>query len=146
MSTCKFCALLTTPNLGAALPNLVLETDRVVAALNRRPVAPGHVTLILKAHHEQTSDLVDTHLTGFGDVAGRVARVLEKAYGPARVVLLGDGKRSAHLHFHLIPEPAGATLDAGAAVTDLNLATRPPTLSDAETTAAVRALREALQA
>jgi hypothetical protein len=61
-------------------------------------------------------------------------------------VLLGDGKRSAHLHFHLIPEPAGATLDVGFAVTDLNLATRPPTLSDAETTVAVRALREALQA
>ena len=119
MSSCKFCALLSASNLGAALPNLVLETDRVVAALNRRPVAPGHVTLILKAHHEHTSDLVDTHLTGFGEVAGRLARVLEKAYGPARVVLLGDGKRSAHLHFHLIPEPAGATLDLGAAVTDL---------------------------
>jgi diadenosine tetraphosphate (Ap4A) HIT family hydrolase len=42
--------VLAAPDLAVALPNLILQTDTVVAVLNRRPVAPGHVTLILKAH------------------------------------------------------------------------------------------------
>ena len=123
MNECKFCQLLAT---GAArLPNFLVETPTAVVALNRRPGAPGHVTVILKAHHPRTSDLVDAHLAGIGGLAGRISAALEKLHAPGRVVLLGDGKRSAHLHLHLIPEPAGQTLDLGAVTAALNL---PPPL------------------
>jgi histidine triad (HIT) family protein len=144
MSTCKFCALLAEGGLAERLPNLVLETKHAVVAVNRRPLAPGHVTLIVKRHHEQTSELRDTDLTGVCDLVGHIAAALERHYQPHRVVFLGDGKPSAHLHFHLIPEPAGAPLDMGAVASDLNLTARPNTLPDAELSALVEKLRSSL--
>jgi len=144
MSDCKFCSLLATPDLGTALPNLLLQTDHMVVALNRRPITPGHLTIILKAHYAHTSDCRDDHLTGLGGLLGRLSRALEKLHVPQRVVLLSDGKRSAHLHLHVIPEPFGSNLDLGAIVTDLNQPTRPATLTDAETAATLERLRAIL--
>jgi diadenosine tetraphosphate (Ap4A) HIT family hydrolase len=144
MSTCKFCALLAQGGLAERLPNLVLETKTAVVAVNRRPLTSGHVTLILKRHHDRTRELRDADLTGVGDLAGRISDALERHYQPHRVVFLGDGKPSAHLHFHLIPEPAGTPLDLGAVVSDLNLTARPNTLLDAELTALVEMLRSSL--
>lgn len=144
MSTCKFCALVAEGKLPERLSNLVLETERAVVVVNRCPVAPGHITLILKAHHDRIGMLRDDDLCGFGTLAGRIAAVLEHDYQPRRVVFLGDGKPSAHLHFHLIPEVAESPLDLGAVVTDLNLAARINTLDDGETTALVARLRRAI--
>ena len=143
MNDCKFCSVLAAPDLGVALPNLILQTDTVVAVLNRRPVAPGHVTLILKAHRPQTSGLVDADLAGFGTLAGRLSAILERRFRPARVILLGDGKPSAHLHLHLIPEPAGRPVSLADAVADLNLAARPATLTDADLASLLPELRRA---
>jgi len=144
MSECKFCALLAGPGLETSLPNLVLHDANVVAVLNRRPAAPGHVTLILKAHHARTSNFANAQLSGLGDRVGQLAAALEAIHHPDRVVLLGDGKRTAHLHLHLVPEPAGSALDLGAIVTDLNLPTRAPTLTDHDMIAELSELRERL--
>lgn len=146
MNDCKFCGLLAGGDLAAKLPNLVIETPTAVVAVNRRPHGPGHLTLMLKRHHTRTSEMQDANLAGVGDLLGRLAGALERLHSPGRVVLLGDGKRSAHVHLHLIPEPTAAPLDLGAVVTDLNLSVRPPTLSDAETAATVKAVRAALNA
>ena len=143
MSDYKFCSVLVAPDLAVALPNLILQTDTVVAVLNRRPVAPGHVTLILKAHRPQTSGLVDADLAGLGTLTGRLSAVLEKRFQPKRVILLGDGKPSAHLHLHLIPESADTPVSLADAIADLNLAERPATLSDAKLAALLPELRRA---
>lgn len=144
MSDCKFCSLLNSGPLAASLSNLVVETDRAVVAVNRKPVAPGHVTIILKRHHNRTSDLQDGDLGGVGHLLGRLSRLLEERFQPGRVVFLGDGKRSAHVHWHLIPEPAGVTLDLGATVADLNLASRQATLTEPDVQVLVAALRHGL--
>ncbi len=143
MSTCKFCALVADGKLQESLPNLLVQTACAVVAVNRRPFSPGHLTVMLKCHRDRTSELCNNDLAGFGSLIGRLATLLEKRYRPGRVIFLGDGKRSAHLHLHLIPEPVGQTLDLGAAVTDLNLASRPPTVSEADIGVLVRELREA---
>jgi diadenosine tetraphosphate (Ap4A) HIT family hydrolase len=144
VSTCKLCSLLALPDLGAELPNLVLETATAAVVLNRRPVAPGHVTIMLKRHHDHTSEMRDSDWAGIGTLSGRIASFLEQRYQPARVVFLGDGKKSAHLHLHLVPEPA-AGFSVGDAVADLNLAVRPATLPDDDLTTLLPALRLALR-
>ena len=146
MNDCKFCALVASGSLAASLSNLVVETDGAVVAVNRRPIAPGHLTVILKRHHANASDLRDHDLGGVGSLIGRLSALLEERFHPGRVVFLGDGKRSAHVHWHLIPEPAGVTLDLGTAVTDLNLASRPATLGEPEVQILAGALRQALSA
>ena len=120
MIECKFCSVLAAPDLAVALPNLILQTDTVVTVLNRRPVAPDHVTLILKAHRPQTGGLVDADLAGLGTLAGRLAAGRERRFRPTRVILLGDGKPGAHIHLHLIPEPAGTLMSLADVVADLN--------------------------
>jgi len=60
--------------------------DTFVTVLNRRPVAPGHVTLILKAHRPQTSGMVDADLAGLGTLAGRLAAGLKRRFQPKRVI------------------------------------------------------------
>jgi diadenosine tetraphosphate (Ap4A) HIT family hydrolase len=144
VSNCKFCTLLAERRLAECLSNLILEMEQLVVVANRRPLAPGHVTLILKTHHDQLGRLRDDDLSGMGTVAGRIATVLENDYQPRRIIFLGDGKPSAHLHFHLIPESPENPLDLGAVVTDLNLAARPTTLDDSETSSLVGRLRRAI--
>jgi histidine triad (HIT) family protein len=142
-SDCGFCRLLAG-DPAARLPNFVSAHPAALAVLNRRPVAPGHVTLILRAHRDQVSGFADPDLAGVGGLIGRLAGILERRHRPRRVIVLGDGKPSAHLHLHLIPEPAdGPALDLGAVVADLNLNPRPNTLDDGAMARAVAELRAA---
>lgn len=131
MPDCKLCSLLAAPDLGAALPNLLFTTPTFVVVLNRRPLAPGHVTIMARAHRPQNSALADADLAGLGSLVGNLSTILERRFAPNRVILVGDGKPSAHLHFHLLPETPGTTLSFADAVADLNAATRAPTLTDA---------------
>jgi diadenosine tetraphosphate (Ap4A) HIT family hydrolase len=146
MNSCKFCSLLASGPLASQLPNWLTETPRAVVVVNRRPLASGHLTIILKTHLDRTGAMDDRTWTGVGDLLGRLSSALERRHRPARVVLLGDGKRSAHVHLHLVPEAAGHEISAGDAVADLNAATRTPTMSDAELAAAIAQLQGELHA
>ncbi len=143
MIDCKFCSVLVAPDLAVALPNLILQTDTVVTVLNRRPVAPDHVTLIVKAHRPKTSGFVEADLAGLATLAGRLGVGLERRFRPTRVILLGDGKPGAHLNLHLIPEPAGTPVSLADAVADLNQAARPATLTGTDLASLLPELRGA---
>jgi histidine triad (HIT) family protein len=145
MNDCPFCRLLASDDVAAKLPNLVLATTAALALVNRTPLAPGHLTLVFTAHLHHTSDLTDNHFAGVGGLIGRLSAALEHEFSPQRVVLLGDGKRSAHLHWHLIPEPRENPLDPAAVAADLNRPARPPTLAAAATDALVARIRSCLQ-
>jgi len=146
MNQCKFCGMLSKGPLAAQLPNLILETDRATVFVNRRPIAPGHVTVILKTHLAQTGAMTDATWLGVGSLVGRVASTLEQRFNATRVIFLGDGKPSAHVHLHLIPDPKNRSVAIGEAVADLNQADRPATLSPEEVSAMVNELRAALAA
>jgi diadenosine tetraphosphate (Ap4A) HIT family hydrolase len=126
---CKFCQLLASGEVAARLPNLIADTPTAIAVVNRRPAAPGHVTVILKNHLADSHEFDDTAFAGIGSLLGKLSTALKSKYHPQRVIFLGDGKPTAHPHLHLIPESAGAKLDLGAIVADLNLAIRPDTIT-----------------
>jgi len=144
MNNCKMCQMLREGSLARNLPNLVLEHERAVVAVNRRPAAPGHITIILKSHLDRTGAMQDDVWHGVGSLLGQLASLLEKRFQPSRVILLCDGKRSAHVHLHLIPEPAGRELSLPDVIADLNAATRTATLSDSEIAALVGEVRSDL--
>ena len=144
MSECRLCALIAEDRLPERLLNLVAETGGAVVVANRRPIAPGHLTIMLKRHHARTSEMSDGDWAGIGRLCGRLSAVLELRYRPRRVVFLSDGKRSAHIHLHLIPESEDAELGLPAAIADLNQSERPATLDEAQVADLVAGLKLAL--
>lgn len=143
---CKFCQLLQPPGLEKRLPNLVVETPAAIVVVNRRPAAPGHLTIILKDHLAATSAMTDGSLGGIGSLLGRLSAMLEAKYHPRRVIFLADGKPTAHPHFHLIPESPERTFDLAAIMADLNQPVRPDGLSLTEMTRAAEEFRALLSA
>lgn len=143
---CKFCQLLASGEVAARLPNLVADTPAAVAVVNRRPSAPGHITVILKTHLADSHEFDDSAFAGVGPLLGQLSAALKVKYRPQRVIFLGDGKATAHPHLHLIPEPDGAKLDLAAIVADLNLATRSDTLTIEQLRAQAAELQNALSA
>ncbi len=144
MKECRLCALLAENRRAERLSNLVMETERAVVVANRRPVAPGHLTIMLKRHHGRTGEMTDADWEGVGRLCGRLSTGLERMYDPRRVVFLGDGKRSAHIHLHLIPESKDVELALPAAVADLIQLERPSTLEEAELARFVTRIKAAL--
>ena len=87
--------------------------------------------------------MVNADLAGLGTLAGRLGVGLERRFRPTRVILLGDGKPGAHLHLHLIPEPAGTPVSLADAVADLNQAVRPAALTGTDIASLLPELRRA---
>jgi histidine triad (HIT) family protein len=103
---CVFCAIAA----GETPAHLVLEDDAFVAFLDARPVFPGHVLLVPRAHHEAIWDLPSELLAPLGERVQRLSVAVRDAMG-------GDGAFNAvnnivsqsvpHLHVHVVPRTRG---------------------------------------
>lgn len=100
--TCIFCAIAS----GDIPATVVHETDRVVAFRDLKPVAPVHVLVIPRDHHESVLDLAnDPQLTAeVIDVAAVVARLEGLDSGFRLVFNTGPdgGQEVGHVHAHVI--------------------------------------------
>jgi len=84
----------------------VLEDERCLAFLDRRPVFPGHVLLIPKAHHVTLMDLPPDLLAPLFTHAQRLARAVERGLGADGSFVAMNNRVSqsvAHLHVHVVP-------------------------------------------
>lgn len=100
--SCIFCAIAS----GEIPATVVHETDRVVAFRDLNPVAPIHVLVIPREHHENVVELAgDAQLTAeFMQAAAAVARV-EGVDGGFRLVFNtgpDGGQEVGHVHAHVI--------------------------------------------
>jgi histidine triad (HIT) family protein len=99
---CVFCAIVA----GETPAHVVLSDDEFVAFLDARPVFPGHVLLVPRAHHEAIWDLPSALLAPLGERVQRLSVAVRDAMG-------GDGAFNAvnnivsqsvpHLHVHVVP-------------------------------------------
>ena len=101
MASCVFCAIVAG---GAA--DRVLDSDTSCAFLDARPLFPGHVLVVPRAHIETLADL-PAELVGpfFADVQ-RVTRAVPRAMGAAGTFVAMNNKISQsvpHLHAHVVP-------------------------------------------
>jgi histidine triad (HIT) family protein len=105
---CVFCAIVA----GEAQAHVVLDEPACLGFLDVRPLFPGHVLLVPRAHKETLADLAE------GDVAavfGAARRVTIAAEAPAG--LGADGTFVAmnnrvsqsvpHAHVHVVPRRKG---------------------------------------
>jgi histidine triad (HIT) family protein len=99
---CVFCEIVR----GEQPAHVVLDDEIVVAFLDVRPLFPGHVLVVPRAHHET---LVDLPSSSVGPYFGRVrelARAVEAAMEAQGTFVAMNNRVSQsvpHLHTHVVP-------------------------------------------
>jgi histidine triad (HIT) family protein len=101
-ATCAFCAIISGEQKAA----VVLETDRLIAFLDHRPLFPGHTLLVPKEHMVLLSDLPGEQVPEFFRTAQRLERGVEDGLAADGSMILVNNVISQsvpHLHLHVIP-------------------------------------------
>lgn len=104
MSDCLFCKMVS----GDITPDIVYETDTVLAFRDINPRAPVHVLVIPKKHIATLDDIEDQDSALMGEII-QAAKKIAQAEGIAesgyRTVFncKGDGGQEVyHIHLHLL--------------------------------------------
>ncbi|MET1002841.1 MAG: HIT family protein [Acidimicrobiia bacterium] len=133
---CAFCAIVA----GGAAAHLVLEEPEVVGFLDRRPVFPGHVLVLPRAHVDTLADLPAVLLVPLFSAVQRVSAVMPDVLGAegSWVSINNVVSQSVpHLHVHVVPRRKGDGLRGF-------FWPRTKYADDAEMDAVARSLRAAL--
>ena len=99
---CAFCSIVA----GDTAAHVVASDDATLAFLDLRPVFPGHVLLVPRAHHETLTDLPPALVTPLFAAAQRVARAVEsgmEAHGTFVAMNNRVSQSVPHLHVHVVP-------------------------------------------
>jgi histidine triad (HIT) family protein len=99
---CAFCRIVA----GELPAHVVLDDDRFLAFLDARPLFPGHVLLVPKAHHETLWDLPDDLLGPLNERTRRLAVAVRDGMGSAGIFTATNNVVSQsvpHLHVHIVP-------------------------------------------
>jgi len=99
---CVFCRIIA----GEAPAHIVLNDESCLAFLDLRPLFPGHVLIVPRAHHETLADLPEALVGPLFSRVRRLARVMEEALGAAGSFVAANNRVSqsvAHLHVHVVP-------------------------------------------
>ena len=100
--TCVFCDVIR----GEREAVTVLETGRLIAFLDHRPLFYGHTLLVPKQHVVLLSDLPADQVPEFFGTAQRLERAVEDGLGADGSMILINNVVSQsvpHLHLHVIP-------------------------------------------
>jgi histidine triad (HIT) family protein len=99
---CRFCAIAR----GDAEARVVLEGERTLGFLDRRPLFPGHVLLIPREHHETMADANPDLIAALFADARRLAMAVEHGLGADGSFVAVNNRVSQsvpHLHVHVVP-------------------------------------------
>jgi diadenosine tetraphosphate (Ap4A) HIT family hydrolase len=101
---------------------LLAESPRAVAVLDRFATRPGHVLVVLRRHAESIAALPWEDYAEVQRMSWESARALEHVLAPARVYVAALGAAARlpnsfpHHHVHVIPLPSGGEEDRPARV------------------------------
>jgi len=104
-SDCVFCRIVA----GTAPAWVVYEDENVIAFLDTKPIAPGHILVCPKDHAQRLTDMDDAAaLTG---ALQKVARLVEQKLATDYNLGANQGPRAGqvvfHHHWHVIPRYEG---------------------------------------
>jgi histidine triad (HIT) family protein len=100
--TCRFCRIVS----GEAPAHVVVDEVDVVAFLDIRPLFPGHLLVVPRAHHETLADLPTAQLPALFGVVQVLSSVVVEALGAAGSFVAVNNRVSQsvpHLHVHVVP-------------------------------------------
>ena len=101
-ATCVFCAIIR----GEQPDVIILETERLIAFLDHRPLFYGHTLLVPKQHMVLLSDLPADQVPEFFGTAQRLERAVEDGLpSDGSMILINNviSQSVPHLHLHVIP-------------------------------------------
>lgn len=103
---CAFCAIIR----GESAAQIVLDDDVAVALLDVKPLFPGHVLVVPRAHVVTLPELPADLVGPFFERVQRVAGVMPEALGAqGSFVALNNvvSQSVPHLHVHVVPRTKG---------------------------------------
>jgi len=106
VNDCVFCSIVA----GEVAADVVLDTDQVMAFLDRRPLFKGHVLLVPREHVATLPDLPAALRDPFLAAAQRVAAAMVDGLGAqgSFVAMNNTVSQSVpHLHLHVVPRTKG---------------------------------------
>ena len=102
LGPCPFCAIVAS----AASAHVVLDEPAALAFLDARPLFPGHVLVVPRAHVETLADLPFEDVGPFFQSVQRLAGAVEAALAAEGTFVAMNNKVSQsvpHLHVHVVP-------------------------------------------
>lgn len=103
---CRFCAVIA----GTVPAEIVLDDPLVVAFLDHRPLFPGHVLALPRAHHETLPDLPADLVAPLFVAVRRLAAAVVTALDAQGSFVAANNRVSQsvpHLHVHVVPRRFG---------------------------------------
>ncbi|HET9314806.1 MAG TPA: HIT family protein [Vicinamibacteria bacterium] len=105
-ASCVFCGIVREPERAEQ----VFADESTIAFLDHRPLFPGHVLVVPRAHHETLADLPPPLIAPLFGAARLLTRAVEAALGAEGTFVALNNKVSQsvpHLHVHVIPRRKG---------------------------------------
>jgi histidine triad (HIT) family protein len=106
VNTCIFCKIISGEHPAA----VVFETDATICFLDHRPLFPGHVLVVPRAHHETIEDLPQELLGPLFGVVQRASRAVRTTMEAPGSFVAANNKVSQsvpHFHVHVVPRSPG---------------------------------------
>jgi len=139
--SCLFCQIAQ----GRLASSMVLESDRVIAFLDIRPIRRGHVQIIPREHFACFEDLPSDIAGEIMAIGQKIARAQKRLYSVDRVAFLFTGGDVAHAHAHVVPMAEKTDITSRRYIREETLTfAATPLASAAELDAVARELKGAL--
>jgi histidine triad (HIT) family protein len=103
---CAFCAIVA----GEAPAHVVSQDDVCLAFLDARPLFPGHVLVVPRAHRATLADVTPDEIARLFTSAQSLCRALEEALGAEGAFVAVNNRVSQsvpHVHVHVVPRRRG---------------------------------------
>jgi histidine triad (HIT) family protein len=103
---CVFCAIVA----GEAPAHVVLQDEVCLAFLDARPLFPGHVLLVPRAHRATLADVPPNEIARLFTSMQKLCRALEEGLGAEGAFVAVNNRVSQsvpHVHVHVVPRRRG---------------------------------------
>ena len=101
MENCHFCQIANST--GSTDPHIAWENETLVVFADHRPIRPGHVQIITRAHYTTFDELPQDCAAQIVILGQRIARAQKALYGVRRVGFAFTGNEVPHVHAHVVP-------------------------------------------